>query len=152
MATTVYLVWQGSYSDRRVEGVFSTRDGAEDFLISADMIRGDEAVDVEEWAVDELVGARPVTLHRVGINLDSGELAPWGAQTVLIVPRIGCFIDGPKERGGTIKAPWLHVSSPVSREHAVKVAVEKRQEWLRARAAAGQAGGGGAASAATAPA
>jgi hypothetical protein len=134
MTTTVYLVWQGSYSDRRVEGVFSTRDRAEDFLISADMIRGDEAVNVEEWAVDKLVGARPVTLHAVGINLDSGEMAPWGAQVTLIVPGSGCIIVGPEERGGS---PWLHVSSPVSREHAVKVAVEKRQEWLRTRAVAG---------------
>ena len=115
--TKVYVVQEGSYSDRHVVGVFSTRALAEK---DADAYNGD----ITEYEVDCLVGSEFHACYYADIDFSTGvvETSP------------PC---GPKERVRPgecaiyTRGKFALVASPVSSEHAAKVAVELRQKWLR---------------------
>jgi hypothetical protein len=128
---TVYVVTSGEYSDYRIEGTFSAREKAEAFLTAAfpGARRDADDANIEEWTLDEKEGVRLAPTHEVRIELASGQVTSYGGRMGRVGPGDRCRVDGPWP--GYRDTTYLNVASPVSEEHAVKVAVEKRQEWLR---------------------
>lgn len=124
----VYLLTDGCYSDFHVVGVFSTKAGADEAMANLRARTdgrggGDEAV--EEYELDALVGFRYGPIHAVEIETEGGEIreAGWRGRTGFRHPEAAVVVVPPGWR--------IVVESPLSIEHATKVAVEKRQEWLR---------------------
>lgn len=135
---TVYVLTSGEYSNYMIHGVFSTREAAERV-----MGRMGPDMEVEEYILDDLVRHENGPVWTAAVRLGDGDVpttkdgAPWYP---------------PDQRPDTqFRHPtradpvrYVHhwdggrsvvVSSPISYEHALKVATEKRQEWLRERAA-----------------
>lgn len=140
----VYVVTTGSYSDYGVRAIFSTRKKAEEYMERCKAANNSDTendgycyVDtdfnsIEEWTLDEGLQERAYDRWHVGIMLDDGSLEygkspthskQWG------VPqneaRVDEHIPIHKGRGA------VRVYSCKSAEHALKLAAEKRQEWLR---------------------
>lgn len=125
----VYVVFDGQYSDRYVFGIFSTKEKAAE--VGSD--------DIEEHELDTLVGHSVGPVYKTRICLDDGEVMndeppSWykgeGTETSI------------RHRAKAVVnySPWLFdgerrdsfvVRSPISYEHAIKVAVESRQKWIR---------------------
>jgi hypothetical protein len=122
----VYLVSTGEYSDYTILGLFSTREKADAFITELAKGRFQQPNDVEEYDLDARVGQAygPTWLAR--ITLDTGE-----------VRASKCIFDSVRHPEVCTVEPHdnelLTAVSPISKEHATKVAVEKRQEWLRTR-------------------
>lgn len=69
----VYVACRGSYSDRRVAGVFTGEDEAERVMKGE---TDDEDWDVQPYALDELAPPPPgFTLHRVALNENGDDLS-----------------------------------------------------------------------------
>jgi len=68
----IWIVTSGSYSDYRIEGVFSTKDLADSF---ADKIGGE--VDVDEWCVDVRCGEIMRCLYHCRIGMPSKDTFMW---------------------------------------------------------------------------
>jgi hypothetical protein len=115
--TKVYVVTVGEYSSYQIVGVFSTRESAEKIQ-----------ADVEEWELDALAD------HEWGMN--------WYVDVMLSDGLVRQRYEEEGFRHPTetdvrfysvsAHAPpgIIQVRSPLSAEHAMKVAVKKRQEWL----------------------
>lgn len=127
----VYVAFQGEYSDRGCLGVFSTREAAEAIGVGAP-----DAFDVQEFELDELVGASYGPTWTASIDLRTGEVTqPSRAYPRLRLPGGRCEFEPEDYLDTDLYFLWVH--SPISQEHAVKVAIEKRQEWFRARSTVG---------------
>jgi hypothetical protein len=107
---TVYVLSTGSYSARSIVGIFSSRD--------------------TEYEVDQLVDQRYGPVYAANIELETGTLLdePYSTYETLRNPESCVVANWTNPRTGK---PSLKVWSPISPDHARKVAVEKRQEWLR---------------------
>jgi hypothetical protein len=118
----VYLLTEGEYSDYHIHGIFSTWAAAAEVAASA------PDLEIEEYALDELVGHRYGTAWRAVIYKEDGAM---------LAPHKFLAIRHPT--GVVVGEYDTHfcVDSPISAEHAVKVAIEKRQGWLRNRATIG---------------
>ena len=139
MSRKVYVVNTGCYSDWSIRGIFSTRENAEKYMANC-RAAGDECWhkdDFNEIAVYSLDGGlEEKTFRQFGCSiwLDSGdecerekswERPQWGIEeTTSYVAEHVPLYDG---RG------VVRVQSHKSAAHALKVAAEKRQEWLRSR-------------------
>lgn len=128
----VYLVTAGCYSDYRIEAAFSTKQHAEEFAAKYNSDRSDnyETAEVEEYELDAEVGAKIAEVYESQIHLHSGTIEEIGKKTILL--RRGDDFYGPV----TPHANYAFTVSEDSQAHANKLAAEKRQEWLRLRAAA----------------
>ena len=143
----VWVAERGIYSDRYVVGVFSTTEEARK--------HGDDAT---EYEVDALVGKFRRSVFIALVYLDNGEAAdldsglssqPIGeeeTETLLWTPskegEPNPFYTPGSGAQRTLRG-FVVVRSPVDYEHALKVATEKRQEWLRSKVdPAAQVGGG----------
>lgn len=127
---SVYLLSQGTYSDYTIVGVFSRREDAEDAIAGQNMSAWDP-YEITEHELDTLVGHRYGPIHKVLLDAD-GHIEECR-------PAIQCLRHPEKcENGGTIgiggQRARVWVSSPVSFEHATKVAAEIHQQRLRERA------------------
>lgn len=100
----VYLVTAGSYSDYGIHGVFSTREKAKEFIKNAQSIK------------DNSNPSNPEYSHYVWENPFRGEIEQFNVKVPVYNNR-----------------PIVRTRSTVSVDHAVKLAAEKRQEWLRNR-------------------
>lgn len=141
----VYLVSKGEYSDWQIVGVFSTLEKAEAFLVAAKGANPDKQKwdhskynDVEEWEVDEIEDpvVKPVwkafycLADIPSMNLSRGEVRACSEPERLLV--------GGKFRGNVTRDnTYATAKSAISREHAVKLAVEDYQAWLREQAITG---------------
>ncbi len=125
---TVYLLTAGEHSDYRVIGAFSSQDRLEAAIKSCERDRFNS---VEEHEVDEIPEDACGPAFLTTIDLENGSVRQrhetWpqprkadGACKISIVSLYGP--SGPS---------CVHVVSPVSADHATKIAIEKRQEWLR---------------------
>jgi hypothetical protein len=118
----VYLLTEGEYSDYHIHGIFSTRAAA------AEVAAGDPDLEIEPYELDALVEHRYGPVWRAVIYKEDGAaLAPYEFRAI-------------RHPMGVVANEFdtgFCVDSPISAEHVVKVAIEKRQEWLRNRATIG---------------
>jgi hypothetical protein len=122
--TKVYVLTKGKFSDYRIVAVFSTRKGAENMRAGP----CNPSVEVQEWELDALAD------HEWGMN--------WYVDVMLSDGLVRQRYEEEGFRHPTetdvrfysvsAHAPpgIIQVRSPLSAEHAMKVAVKKRQEWL----------------------
>ena len=139
----VYIVERGCYSDRYVSGVFSSRELAEaDIALHTDGERDEwnSAGDVTEYEVDEDAGLVKRPVWRSYIDLDSGEVYQLGSDTDYGKPQERSREPESHDcrgmanmslRGWHFGRRYGETHSFISQEHAVKLAVEFRQAWLR---------------------
>jgi hypothetical protein len=122
--TKVYVLTQGKFSDCHIIGIFSTSEVAEKVRAGAT----DTSVQVEERTLDAVADLELGTVWHANIRLDDGsayqryEEERFRHPTETAILFYHDFTNVPL---------IIEVRSPISAEHAVKVAVEKRQEWLR---------------------
>lgn len=121
--TKVYLLMRGEYSDTTVEAVFSQKDEAERIasLDESDDFR------IEEFELDEWKDWTYSTSYCAVAGIKTGEVINTSHHIHLHHPT-RCEVRLFKNRDQIL------VQSPISPEHAAKVAAEKRQEFLRCQA------------------
>jgi hypothetical protein len=118
----VYLLTEGKYSDYHIHGIFSTRAAARAVAAAGPNL------EIERYELDALVGCCHGPVWRAVIfKQDGAMLAPHKFFAIRHPAGVSVLeYDG-----------HFCIDSPVSVEHAVTVAIEKRQEWLRNRATIG---------------
>ena len=126
MSETVYVVTQGQYSDYLIEGVFSNRDLADEYVKQAHL-EGLGERSIEEWTLDELAGKTYRQWFWVTMDMDGTILEENGTQFWLGSQR-------ESKVHMNLSGTTIYAKSTVSMEHARKVAAEKRQSELRSRA------------------
>jgi len=133
----VFLVTSGEYSDFRIEGVFSAPEKAEEFQKELGKpctngrgwtYRKDE-IEVVAWPIDGRCSDKHHTVYRVSMMLGDGAIGADGCE-------FNVFGPGPhhtKVTFGSERSPehWVTVESSKGREHAIKLAVEARQKYMR---------------------
>lgn len=141
--TIVFLVTSGSYSDYRIDAIFSTRKLADQFIKTKTNSPEDEDGDrsyysdfnnIQEWTIDDLANARWRKTWSAGILLDTGEIKELSRSN-------GEEFTTNKQRGHiyqeAVAVPAYghrlvtRTVSYVSAGHAEKLAIEARQNWLR---------------------
>lgn len=138
----VYIVTSGAYSDYSLEGVFSTREKAEEFREQFNLVNpGYEcANDVMEWEVDERAGETSRMSWSVVMELSNGEavVEPYNNNPRPVLAQANLRNETPRlvrrflGMGASRRlADTVDVVSYESLDHAVKVAAEFRQAWLR---------------------
>jgi len=144
----IYLVTHGSYSDYRVDGAFSSRELAKEF-INQDSINNmymspsDSKYDYclscnkENYRIEryELNKKAPVMIHKqtwaATVYIDNGDVVSTG------IDFLELFEENQTSKmynsGGIDKnrRKYITLHSTVSQEHANKLAVEARQAYLR---------------------
>lgn len=130
----VYLLTTGTYSDFKVLGAFSSQEKLNEAVDPRTKEAHNPPYNVHVFELDSLPSQSFGPVYRVSIHLPSGEFRD--GDDVYYCYRAP---NGPS--GVSWLAPWEHmpkeysetvnVRSPISLEHAQKVAIEKRQEWLR---------------------
>ena len=116
----VYILTAWSYSDYHIVGVFSTMEAAE-----ACMSEKLDHNDPEEYELDELVGHVAGPTWDVHVANPSGSIRIYLGDCELTDLRHPTACVTRENRQG-----WT-VTSPISEEHAIKVATELRQQLLR---------------------
>lgn len=149
----VYLVTAGSYSDYGIHGVFSTREKAKEFIKNAQSIKDNSNIDdeepyisyvywankasIEEWPLDTLLNNKVQRVYSCGMLLDDGSVVepsnPEYSHYVWENPFRGEIEQFNVKVPVYNNRPIVRTRSTVSVDHAVKLAAEKRQEWLRNR-------------------
>jgi hypothetical protein len=119
----VYLLTEGDYSDYHIYGIFSTRAAAEEIAAES------PDLEIEEYELDALVGKSYGPVWRAVIFKQDGRMPYEPSKYRMIRHPTGVIV-------GEYDQHFV-VDSPISAEHAVKVAIEKRQGWLRNRATIG---------------
>lgn len=138
--TRVFAVNSGCYSDYRINGIFSTRAKAQEFM---DKCKASEACwnkdfnDIEVYDLDEELEQREYTRHTVGIFVESGKVEPREQHSsqyfgipenkVTQISKIPCYD----------MRLMIRAESSKSMKHAVKLAVEARQAYLRKKTESG---------------
>ncbi len=124
----IYIITKGEYSDYQIVCVFSTEEKAmayiDEYMKTGLAGYGDEMI-IEEFKVDDTVHAEMVTKkqYEAKIRLRDGELQDEKGQLIFVRPNErGCSYFGIDYGVGI---------SYISQEHARKLAVEARQDWLR---------------------
>lgn len=121
---TIYLVTRGEYSDYGIVAAFSSKAKAEKYM-QDDGSSYKEYNEVEEYRVDEEVGAKNLSIWRVAINLSNGDIP----DKPHCFPRYAVPFRGRSDVHANGEYGWAE--STVSAEHCLKVAAECRQKWLR---------------------
>ena len=116
----VYVLENGCYSDTHIVGVFSTRANA---ALAARIFRDD--ANITEWEVDAQVEAMRAghTLYFVRLQRDTGDVLECDKSD----SSYGAFSDVVSE--DVDKNLYTHCWAE-NREHAVKVAAERRRAYL----------------------
>lgn len=122
----VYVLTVGQYSDYRLIGVFSNRTDA-DQLISTGNPAPSQCYNIHEVILDEKVGWVCGKVWTSRCALDGGMSITGPPDTDFRRPS-HCLVRFLTKRGE------IEVESSISRQHAAKTAVEKRQEFLRCQA------------------
>ena len=121
---SVFLVTTGCYSDRLVAAVFSTRENAELWVREFTSCELDGSADIEEMVLDERQDGRAMDIYRVLLRAD-------GSLSERSVDR---GVTTAEESTGAGRNDWdgrFYGESTRSAEHALKLAAEFRQAWLR---------------------
>ncbi len=124
----VYMLTSGCHSDRSNDGVFSSLEALE---AGKKILGGTDYNEPEEWEVDEILGNTVGPVAWVDISCETGEIREVSRSEYQALRHPGrCEVHLLKPGREWV----IMVKSPRSIDHAIKVAVEKRQEWLRTRA------------------
>jgi hypothetical protein len=130
--TKCFIVTAGSYSDYSIYGVFSSRENAQVYIdarIENGLGFGDTP-DIEEWEIDAGLRERSHTRWFVGMFLDDGAICEAVKSSEQFCDPVNA-IDGIARVPCYNNRPIVRVQSVDSAEHAMKLAVEARQKWLR---------------------
>jgi hypothetical protein len=128
----VYVVTGGEYSSSFTWGVFSSRENAEAFAKEVQ-----EDGQIEEFELDEHVDAKYLPgVAAIQVRLDTGDARTppdildhfWRSRLVLFPPSGFVVYNWENQT-----PPFILCVSAVSMDHAVKMATEYRQAWLRAK-------------------
>jgi hypothetical protein len=143
---TIYVVTSGSYSDYGINAMFSTRELAQEYIdkaIAAKDADGEEYnvsgvywagdAQIEEWSLDEQRDAAVTTKWRVGMLLDDGSVpeGPYEQKEFESVSKESVVEQYDANVPCYSNRPIVRVISYKSAEHALKLAAEQRQKWLR---------------------
>ena len=121
---TVYIVTEGTYSDYHIEGAFSSRKRAEEYIKIHLSDKYREEVSIDEYELDEELEKSYRTIYRVRVIYHDGRVdREWEDQ--------GYFKDNYSNK--KLLGAVALGESVISKEHALKLAIEARQEWLRNR-------------------
>jgi hypothetical protein len=128
----VYIVTHGDYSDYRIDGVFSTKERANEFIRTR--VRYG---DIEEWDVDAFDELIRSGLYRYIVWFDedgNADLPPICRpdESDLAQPEVTEVNDSMRYRPSPLRLRvdvWARDD-----EHAIKVASEKRAQYLAERA------------------
>lgn len=143
---TAFIVTAGCYSDHGIHGVFSSKKAAQKFIEKASAAKASETDDsyvgdvywvgddtrIEEWPLNEGGSHEVLTYWQVGMLLDSGKVVEGPHQSRKFGLKFGHRI---VQFGVKVPAykdsPIVRVESCRSADHALKLAADKRHEWLR---------------------
>lgn len=132
MKKTVYITTAGDYSDYHIDRVFSTREKAQAWrdkfkaLPIDALYRDDPPGAIEEFIIDEADEFVLRLAWCADIKLRTGDITTARACEIVAA--------GPHERGvckihdGALRAQAYSFESI---DHAIKLAAESRQKWLR---------------------
>ena len=129
----IYLVTSGSYSDYSIEGVFSSEDKAKAYVQQANAKSYSTDRSIEEWTVDENENLRCMEVWRCQLEAQSNYFKANPTMPTSRSQRV-LWPEGKRseiQMWGRGYEKVIDTFSAVSPEHAVKLAIEKRQEWLR---------------------
>lgn len=142
----IYLVTSGCYSDYGINAAFSNREKAQAYIDAAKKAKASEGEDeyigdcywssdanIEEWEIDGQASARVKKSWTVGMMAADGSIREKVSQRKTFTAEAKGSIqvcDPPCYNGQAI----IRAESFRSADHAIKMAAEKRQEILRARA------------------
>src|SRR5436190_8000413 len=119
---TIYIVTEGTYSDYHIEGAFSSRERADEYVKIREGEKYRYEVSVEEYELDEELKKSYITIYKIRVLLHDGRVdKEWEDR--------GYFKDNYSNK--VIFRTEAIGESVISKEHALKLAIEARQEWLR---------------------
>jgi hypothetical protein len=124
---TVYVLSAGCYSDRSIYGIFSSLEALEAGKAKFGQNHHDDWNDPEEHEVDEILSFERGPTWTCRIQLKTGKTDEYAKGESLRHPQRCEY----SETTPGFYDPHVFVVSPISYKHACKVAIEKRQEWLR---------------------
>ncbi len=132
MSDKIFLVTAGCYSDFSIYGAFSTKENAQAYIDKriADGNGFGDAANIEEWGIDAGLKEKKHLRYFVGMFLDDGAVIE-GPHTQESFGIPANSIDGITAVPFHKNRPLVRVISIKSAEHAMKLAVEARQKWLR---------------------
>lgn len=126
----VYLVSAGEYSDYWVAGVFTTEELAKAAMqLRPDWVRDEHWNDIVEWDINDTShiignGESVIPCYRARVRLTDGAVTRG--------EECGCLmLVIPGSSDSFIWQSFIDTLSSISMDHAVKIAVEARQKWLR---------------------
>lgn len=132
---TVYMVASGSYSDYQIEALFSTQEKADAFVERVDPNGGN--MSVQEMILDERQEDAPREVWHAYVRCYDGSVDKQYMRIEVVPPR---FSEPGRWPGGDFDVKQIRKwpgsycctgASAVSAEHALKLAIEERQAWLR---------------------
>ena len=117
----VWVVTTGSYSDYRIKAIFTNKEAAEALAFPL------PEVGIEEWETDEEVSEWPVGLrfYRTWLVLRTGAV---NYGPIPIEPAEGQVV---MQDHGMVRQNLMVDCWARDKDHALKITVEKYQEWLR---------------------
>lgn len=128
MNEAVFIVTTGDYSEYSIRAAFSTKELAEAYL--EELLRAEHGYgSIEEWPLNSDLPERAVFVWSVALNLETGEWIRDGGDGGVELRRAG--FRGCRSFRANKWQKAVMGQSVVSAEHARKLAVEGRQEWLR---------------------
>lgn len=127
----VFVVTTGCYSNYGIRGIFSTLAKAQQYMnqcIASEECWYKDFNEIEKWSLDAALGEREYMRFMVGIMLDDGSVKEqYDPQIMFGLPKSRHYIAETLYSGRGIVRAESHKSA----EHAMKLAVEARQAWLR---------------------
>lgn len=126
----VYLVSRGTYSDYEILGVFSTNARAQEYIDNRARADRGGGCGIKTYVLDEGLKERLYMVWSTSIELSTGALISRGTTALTPrqrwgLPKSETYLDG--------EARVVTARSHKSAAHALKLAVEVRQAWLRER-------------------
>jgi hypothetical protein len=130
---TLFAVASGEYSDYGINAIFSTKELADKYIeasVLAARYGRTEKYFIEEWELDMYTNPTAALLNQAWIDVGTGDVRTVGSNSykqVFAGPR-KCMVQLQTDFRNANRT--IYVQSPVSVEHAVKVATEARQAYL----------------------
>jgi hypothetical protein len=149
---TIYVITSGCYSDYGINAMFSTRKLAEKYIADAKDAKNSsnynddtyvssvyfsDDANIEEWLLDEESKAKVFSYWNVVMMLDDGSVVENHTGREFGHPQSKIEQCGDKIPCYQMR-PIVRVRSVKSANHAMKLAVEARQKWLREKTEKGK--------------
>lgn len=140
----VWIVTKGEFSDYYIEGVFSSEEAAQRYKEAAQRYKEEIGIigydwsRVVEWNVDEKAQYAAKTVWQAQISIATGKITNF-KPTLCLCPITARGWAGAQYDEGMTPSAFLNLthlcySSTISKDHAIKGAIELRQKALALRA------------------